>query len=160
VTGDDWERDRHRLEARELSFTDFLSRRGLVLRTDLLRVWGSWLTPVFEPRRFRAWFFVAELPGQQRTRDVSTESDEVAWLPVRDAIRAVDDRRMLMLPPTYCTCLELFDCTTPGQVLASADERDLIPVEPEAVIDGEDAYLTIPDRLVTLGAEVRERMGS
>jgi 8-oxo-dGTP pyrophosphatase MutT (NUDIX family) len=160
TTGDDWERDRHRLEARELSFTDFLTRRGLVLRTDLLRVWGSWLTPVFEPKRFRAWFFVAELPGQQRTRDVSTESDEVAWLPVREAIRAVDERRMLMLPPTYCTCLELFDCTTPGEALASADERDLVPVEPEAVIDGDDAYLTIPDRLVTLGAEVRERMGS
>ena len=32
-------------------------------------------------------FFVAELPAGQVTRDVSTESDHVVWLPVREAIR-------------------------------------------------------------------------
>ena len=36
TTGDDWEADRVALEAKELSFTAFLDRRGLVLRTDLL----------------------------------------------------------------------------------------------------------------------------
>jgi 8-oxo-dGTP pyrophosphatase MutT (NUDIX family) len=100
TTGEDWEADRRRLEAREVSFTDFLERRGLKLRTDLLRLWGSWVTPVFEPRRFNARFFVAELPTGQLTRDVSTESDAVVWLSIRDAIRAVDEHQMLMLPPT------------------------------------------------------------
>ena len=66
--------------------TDFLTRRGLVLRTDLLGVWAAWLTPVFEPKRYRTWFFVAALPEGQRTRDVSTESSEVAWLPAADAV--------------------------------------------------------------------------
>ena len=42
TTGDDWEADRRALEARELSFTDFLDRRGLVLRTDLLGAWAGW----------------------------------------------------------------------------------------------------------------------
>ncbi len=37
TTGEDWEADRVALETRALSFTDFLDRRGLVLRTDLLR---------------------------------------------------------------------------------------------------------------------------
>lgn len=45
VTGEDWERDRASLEGRELAFTDFLERRGLVLRTDLLAPWRAWLTP-------------------------------------------------------------------------------------------------------------------
>src|SRR6185369_8122118 len=95
TTGADWEADRTALEAREVSFTSFLEHRGLRLRTDLLRLWGSWVTPVFEPRRFNARFFVAELPAGQVTRDVSTESDEVVWLPIRDAIRAVDAHEML-----------------------------------------------------------------
>lgn len=158
TTGADWEEDRRRLEARELSFTDFLQQRGLVLRTDLLRAWGSWLTPVFEPRRFRAWFFVAELPPGQRTRDVSTESDAVTWLPVREAIRAVDEGDMLMLPPTYVTCLELFDCATGADALAAAEQRDLVPVEPVAELDGDRAYLTIPEHLTELGERVRARM--
>ena len=79
TTGSDWEADRQALEARELAFTEFLDRRGLVLRTDLLGVWAGWLTPVFEPRRYRTWFFVAALPQGQRTRDVSTESSSVEW---------------------------------------------------------------------------------
>ena len=68
TTGDDWEADRLALEARELSLTDLLRRRGLVLRADLLGAWSGWLTPEFEPRRYRTWFFVAELPAGQRTR--------------------------------------------------------------------------------------------
>ena len=63
TTGEDWEADRVALEKRDLAFTEFLARRGLVLRSDLLGVWSGWLTPVFEPRRYRTWFFVAELPG-------------------------------------------------------------------------------------------------
>ncbi len=158
TTGEDWEADRHRLETREVSFTDFLERRGVKLRTDLLRFWGSWVTPVFEPRRFNARFFLADLPAGQATRDVSTESDEVVWLPVRDAIRAVDQHEMLMLPPTYCTCLELFDFTDPAQALAEAEGRDVSAVEPQAVVDVEGAYLSIPDRLVRLGEDVARRM--
>lgn len=160
TTGEDWEADRHRLETREVSFTDFLERRGLSLRTDLLRFWGSWVTPVFEPRRFHARFFVADLPAGQATRDVSTESDEVVWLPVREAIRAVDEHRMTMLPPTYCTCLELYDHTDTAQVLAAAAGRDVSVVEPQAVVDAEGAHLSIPDRLVRLGEDVARRMAA
>ena len=39
TTGDDWEADRAALESRELAMTEFLTRRGLVLRTDLLGAW-------------------------------------------------------------------------------------------------------------------------
>ena len=42
TTGEDWEADRVALESRALSMTDFLTRRGLVLRTDLLGVWAAW----------------------------------------------------------------------------------------------------------------------
>lgn len=158
TTGADWEEDRRRLEARELSFTDFLSARGLKLRADLLRVWGSWVTPVFEPRRFRAWFFLAEMPAGQVTRDVSTESDDVTWLSVADAVAAVDAGEMLMLPPTYCTCLELFAHATPAEALAAAEHRDLTPIQPSAEIRGDEAFLTVPDRLTRLAQQVRERM--
>jgi 8-oxo-dGTP pyrophosphatase MutT (NUDIX family) len=158
TTGPDWEEDRRRLEARELSFTEFLQRRGLRLRTDLLRLWGSWVTPVFEPRRYNARFFVAELPAGQVTRDVSTESDHVVWMPVRDAIRAVDEQQMLMLPPTYCTCLELYDFERPADVLTATEHRDLTSVEPEALVDEDGAYLSIPERLVALAEDVGARM--
>src|SRR4029077_4629923 len=118
TTGDDWEADRLAMEGKELAFTSFLERRGLVLRTDLLGVWDAWCTPEFEPRRFRTWFFVAALPPGQRTRDVSSESSSVTWLSAAGACDGVDSGELGMMPPTYLTCLEVAQHHTPDDLLA------------------------------------------
>jgi 8-oxo-dGTP pyrophosphatase MutT (NUDIX family) len=150
TTGEDWEFDRAALEARELAFTEFLDRRGLVLRTDLLGVWAAWLTPVFEPRRYRTWFFVAELPEGQRTRDVSTESDQVTWLPAMRAVDDVEAERMLMLPPTFLTCLEVGQYADPAGVLDAAHGRGVEMFMPEVEQNDEGGTLSIPPRYETL----------
>ena len=142
----DWEADRAALEARELAFTEFLDRRGLVLRTDLLGVWAAWLTPVFEPRRYRTWFFVADLPEGQRTRDVSTESDQVTWLPAMQAVtRRRAASRCSMLPPTYLTCLEVGQYADPAAVLDAARDRSVEMFMPEVEETDEGGTLSIPD---------------
>ena len=147
TTGDDWESDRRALEAKELSFTSFLSRRGLVLRSDLLGAWAAWCTPEFEPRRFRTWFFVAALPPGQRTRDVSSESSSVTWLPALGACDAVDTHELGMMPPTYVTCLEVGQYADPGAVLAAAVGRDLEMFTP--AVEGADdaATMSVPTRV-------------
>ena len=147
TTGPDWEQDRAALEARELAFTEFLTRRGLVLRTDLLGAWAGWLTPVFEPRRYRTWFFVADLPEGQHTRDVSTESDHVTWLPALEAVTEVEAERMLMLPPTYLTCLEVGQYADPDAVVAASRERTIEMFMPEVEETEEGGLLSVPPRL-------------
>ena len=147
TTGDDWEADRVALESRELAMTDFLTRRGLVLRTDLLGVWGAWLTPVFEPKRYRTWFFVALLPEGQRTRDVSTESSEVTWLPASDAVAMTEREEMLMLPPTYLTTLEVAQYAGPAEVLDVAHERTVEMHTPDIEVLGDGWTLSMPEHL-------------
>jgi 8-oxo-dGTP pyrophosphatase MutT (NUDIX family) len=150
TTGDDWEADRRALEAKDLSFTAFLERRGLVLRTDLLGAWSAWCTPEFEPRRFRTWFFVAALPPGQRTRDVSSESSSVTWTSALEACDAVDAHELGMMPPTYLTCLEVGQYADPDAVLAAAVGRDLAMFTPEVEGDGEAATMSVPERTVPL----------
>ena len=144
TTADDWEADRVALEKRELALTELLSRRGLVLRTDLLGAWSGWLTPIFEPRRYRTWFFVAELPEGQRTRDVSSESDHVVWLPVSRALLQAEAREILMLPPTYITMLEVAEYADPEAVIDAAAERRVEMFCPAVEEDGEAFTLTRP----------------
>ena len=144
TSGDDWEADRVALEGRALALTDFLDRRGLVLRSDLLGAWSGWLTPEFEPRRYRTWFFVAALPEGQVTRDVSSESSAVAWLPVADALRRADAGEVTMMPPTYLTCLDVARHGAPVDVLADARDRRVTMFMPEVVtVDGEST-LSVP----------------
>jgi len=152
TTGEDWETDRLALEAKELAFTTFLERRGLVLRTDLLGVWSAWCTPEFEPRRFRTWFFVAVLPRGQRTRDVSTESASVTWLPASGACDAVDAGELGMMPPTYLTCLEVAQHASPDAVLTAAEGRVVEMFTPAVEGEGGAATLSMPERLWPLVA--------
>lgn len=79
TSGADWEADRTALLDRSLSLAQLLARRGLVLRSDLLRPWARWITPVTEARRYDTRFFAAALPPGQRTRDVGGEAEQVAW---------------------------------------------------------------------------------
>lgn len=155
TTGADWEADRVALESRDLSMTDFLTRRGLVLRTDLLGVWDAWLTPVFEPKRYRTWFFVALLPSGQVTRDVSTESSEVAWIPARVAAVQADAGELALMPPTYLTSLEIGEHETPEEVLAVASGRSAEMFTPSIEPLGEGWTLSMPDRLRALVAQRR-----
>ncbi len=155
TTGADWEADRVALEARELSMTELLERRGLVLRTDLLGVWSGWLTPAFEPKRYRTWFFVALLPTGQRTRDVSSESSSVTWLPALAAPDQVDAGEMMMLPPTYLTCLEVGQYADPVAVLDAAHGRSVEMFTPGLEPVGEGHALSMPDSLRPLLAARR-----
>jgi 8-oxo-dGTP pyrophosphatase MutT (NUDIX family) len=150
------EAERAALESRELSLASLLADRGWVLRTDLMSVLGGWLTPVFEPRRFRTWFFVAAMPSGQVTRDVSSESDTVAWMSLRSAIASVDSGEMLMLPPTYATCCELYAALTPDDALALAASLPHELIEPRASESGNT--LVIPERFVELGISVGKQV--
>ncbi|MFH9134470.1 NUDIX hydrolase [Streptomyces sp. NPDC017524] len=144
TTGDDWEADREALVARELSFAEFLDRRGLVLRSDLLGAWARWITPEFEPRRYDTWFFVAALPEGQRTRDVSTEADRTVWIAPADAARRYDRGELLMMPPTVTTLRALAPYRTAAEALGAADAQDMAPVLAQARLEGGELVLSWP----------------
>ncbi|MEU9188274.1 NUDIX hydrolase [Streptomyces sp. NPDC048484] len=138
TTGDDWEADRAALVARDLSFAEFLDRRGLVLRSDLLGAWTRWITPEFEPRRYDTWFFVAVLPEGQRTRNASTEADRTVWIRPADAMAGYESGDLLMMPPTIATLRRIGAYATAAEALAAAPGLDMTPVLARArLADGE-----------------------
>jgi 8-oxo-dGTP pyrophosphatase MutT (NUDIX family) len=112
----DWETERRRLVARDLTLTDLLNQRNVRLRDDLLLPWARWITPEFEPRRFDAWFFVALLPEAQTARDVSGEADRTTWI----SPAAADG--LMMLPPTRSILDDLRAYESIADVIAA--ERD------------------------------------
>ena len=102
-SGPSWEADRAALVAGDVTLAELLSRRGLVLRADLLVPWARWITPEGEPRRFDARFFAAALPAGQVATGHAAESDRIAWLRPADAIESARAGQISMLPPTATT---------------------------------------------------------
>ncbi|MFJ9728331.1 NUDIX hydrolase [Streptomyces sp. NPDC101209] len=144
TTGEDWEADRAALVARDFSFAEFLDRRGLVLRSDLLGAWARWITPEFEARRYDTFFFVAALPHGQRTRNASTEADRTVWIRPQDAAEGYDKGELLMMPPTIATLRALAPYGTAADALAAAPGQDMTAVLAQARLEDGRIVLTWP----------------
>src|SRR5436190_1805919 len=146
--GDEWEADRLALIARDLSFAEMLARRGLVVRTDLLRPWGHWVTPDVESRRFDTRFFVAALPSGQLTRDVGGEADRVHWMRPVDAIAENERGEMVLLPPTHATLTDLMAYDAVADVLGT--DRNVTRIAPKVLVEDIDGVAGGPTLRFTL----------
>jgi len=142
TTGADWEADRQALLDRSLSLAELLGRRGLILRSDLLRPWARWITPAAEPRRFDARFFAAALPPGQRTRDVGGEAAAVQWITPAAALEAGRAGQIELWLPTAMTLAELCDHGEVAEVLAA--EREIAPRLPELFEEDGQTWLSVP----------------
>lgn len=142
TTSDEWEADRQALLDRSLSLAEMLARRRLVVRSDLLRPWSRWITPVIEPRRFDARFFAAALPSGQRTRDVGGEAAEVAWVQPAAAVEAGRRGEIRLFPPTAVTLSEIAACGDLTTVLGGP--REVAPLIPEVQLREGAVWLTVP----------------
>ncbi|MEV0454265.1 NUDIX hydrolase [Catellatospora methionotrophica] len=80
---------------------------GVTLLPAALTPWHRWLTPVFEPRRFDTWFFLAAMPDGQEAALPEFEADQARWLTLEDAITEHEAGDLPMLPPTLVTLREL-----------------------------------------------------
>jgi len=143
--GEDWEADRAALLARSVSLAGLLRRRDLVLRSDLLRPWSRWITPVTEERRYDTRFFAAALPAGQRARDVSGEADDAAWVAPGEAIAAARRKEIFLLPPTAVTLGELDACA--GLPAALAARRRITALIPKVFMADGAVWLTVPPGL-------------
>jgi 8-oxo-dGTP pyrophosphatase MutT (NUDIX family) len=142
TTSEEWEADRHALLDRSVSLAELLSRRGLVLRADLLRPWSRWITPVMEPRRFDTRFFAAALPAGQRPRDVGGEASAVAWIEPAKALAGGRQGELALMPPTMVSLTELAACGTREAALAGP--RQVAPIIPEVQLREGAVWLTVP----------------
>ena len=166
--------DTRRLLDGSVSLGGLLSRRGLVLRADLLTPWARWITPEVSPRRFDTWFFAAALPpgqtaalppegrgargvrgdgspqeqggsgGDRSSRD-NTESDSGTWLAPAAALEAARAGQITLLPPTAVTLAELAAHQDVASILAQ--RRTITPLLPRVVVEDERAWLAMPQAI-------------
>jgi 8-oxo-dGTP pyrophosphatase MutT (NUDIX family) len=140
---------REDIESGRASFGDLLAEHGLRPDVTALAPWAHWITPVGEPRRYDARFFLAALPAGARARDLTSESVVAGWVRPADGLADVEAGRRSMMPPTLITLRSLVPFATVQHVLAAAPTRQLMEVRPRLVFapDG-SASAELPDGTV------------
>jgi 8-oxo-dGTP pyrophosphatase MutT (NUDIX family) len=122
-------REQERLVTGEQSLAHLLRRRGFVLRSDLLRPWAHWVTPLFEPRRYDTRFFLAAVPpGQEAMHVLDGEADASAWWSADEVLERCRRGEILLMPPTL-VCLEEL-AAAPGVEALLAGERRVREILP------------------------------
>src|SRR5579863_3665524 len=136
----DLAQDRRALLEGSLSLSELLSRRGLLLRADLLTPWARWITPEISPRRYDTWFFAAGLPAAR-----GGESDSGTWWRPAAALEAARAGQITLLPPTAVTLAELAAYQDVAGILG--ERRVITPLMPTVVVEDERTWLAMPQEV-------------
>jgi 8-oxo-dGTP pyrophosphatase MutT (NUDIX family) len=87
---------------REAGVRELEEETRLRLSPELLRPLSRWTTPARRPRRYRAWFFLAEHPGGEVRVDGS-EIHEHRWLTPGAALEGRHRGSLILPPPVFVT---------------------------------------------------------
>jgi 8-oxo-dGTP pyrophosphatase MutT (NUDIX family) len=107
---------------------------------------SRWITPAELRIRFDTRFFLAPLPaGAPEPRPDGAETVDVAWFAPRAALDAHARGELMLVFPTIKTLEDLAGFASVEAVLAWATGREVRPIRPRVVLEGEVARIVLPD---------------
>jgi 8-oxo-dGTP pyrophosphatase MutT (NUDIX family) len=105
---------------------------------------SRWITPPQVKTRFDTHFFLATLPEGQEPRVDGEECVDFGWFTPRAALDAAHREEILLVFPTIKHLEQLSAFPSADAVLEHARGRDVEPVVPHVVMDGEVARVVLP----------------
>jgi 8-oxo-dGTP pyrophosphatase MutT (NUDIX family) len=105
---------------------------------------SRWITPAEVLTRFDTHFFLASLPDGQEPRIDGDECVDLGWFTPRAALDACNAGELELVFPTIKHLEQLGDFATVADLLAYAVEREVRPIEPKVVLEGEVARILLP----------------
>jgi 8-oxo-dGTP pyrophosphatase MutT (NUDIX family) len=131
----------HRLaavrELREEAAIELPGPEGLVK-------FSRWITPAAVKIRFDTHFFLATLPDGQQPAVDGEECVDLGWFTPQGALDAHAEGEILLVFPTIKHLEQLRDFASVEALLDCARGREVLPVEPRVVVEGEVARILLP----------------
>jgi 8-oxo-dGTP pyrophosphatase MutT (NUDIX family) len=112
---------------------------------DALVRFSRWITPPEIAIRFDTHFFLAELTDEQPVRVDGDEIVDHRWATPAGALRAWEDEEIALVFPTIRTLQQLGEFCSVAELLRRTRGREVRPLVPHVVTDGEVARIVLPD---------------
>jgi 8-oxo-dGTP pyrophosphatase MutT (NUDIX family) len=111
---------------------------------DALVKFSRWITPAQVQIRFDTHFFLAGLPAGQEPKVDGEECVDLGWFTPEAALDAHGAGELALVFPTIKHLEQLREFASVDALLAHARGRDVQPVEPRVVLEGEVARILLP----------------
>lgn len=124
-----------------------LDAPDLVADLDRIEQWSRWITPVNEPKRYDACFFITTLRPDEANQGANAHHDDIetvdsVWIRPVDAL---NDSDCFLAPPTFITLHELASFPTAASAMDAAATRHVQPIMPvHSRDDAERLVIALP----------------
>jgi 8-oxo-dGTP pyrophosphatase MutT (NUDIX family) len=105
---------------------------------------SRWITPAAVQIRFDTHFFLAPLPPGQEPQVDGEECVDLGWFTPPAALAAHREAEIVLVFPTIKHLEQLGAFSSVDDLLAYARGRDVQPVQPRVVLEGEVARVLLP----------------
>jgi 8-oxo-dGTP pyrophosphatase MutT (NUDIX family) len=105
---------------------------------------SRWITPAEVRIRFDTWFFLASLPAGAQARVDGSEIVDARWYAPAAALEARTRGELFLVFPTIKHLEQLSAFESAAALLAHARGREVHPVQPRVVMQGETARIVLP----------------
>jgi 8-oxo-dGTP pyrophosphatase MutT (NUDIX family) len=119
-------------------------REEASLEVDALIRFSRWITPPQVKIRFDTLFFLAPAPAGAEPQPDGGETVDLRWFTPREALAADRRGEIALVFPTIKTLEQLEGFGSADELLAWADGREVEPIEPQVVLEGEVARVVLP----------------
>jgi 8-oxo-dGTP pyrophosphatase MutT (NUDIX family) len=118
---------------------------GLRLPDDAAVVpFSRWITPTEVKTRFDTWFFAARAPEDAEARPDGAECVDARWIRPAEALEAGSRGELQLGFPTVRHLEQLSESSSVDDTLDAARGREVKPVLPKVVSDGDAARVVLP----------------
>ena len=114
------------------------------LDPDELVKFSRWITPRQVEIRFDTHFFVARLPGRAAVVVDGSEIVDHRWYAPGEALEAHRRDELALVFPTIKHLEQLAGFGSADELVEHARSREVVPVEPRVLIEGEVARVVLP----------------
>jgi 8-oxo-dGTP pyrophosphatase MutT (NUDIX family) len=105
---------------------------------------SRWITPAEVKIRFDTWFYLAPAPAGVQAHPDGGEVVDARWYEPVAALAARRDGELFLVFPTIKHLEQLSGFATADELLAHARGREISPVQPRVLLQGETARIVLP----------------
>jgi len=112
-----------------------------------LVAYSRWITPRVAPIRFDTRFYLALAPAHSPPKPDGSETVDAGWFRPQDALDRHRSGELPLVFPTIKHLESLVGFADSAEALEEARRREVKPVEPEVVGEGDQRRIVLPDEL-------------
>jgi 8-oxo-dGTP pyrophosphatase MutT (NUDIX family) len=111
---------------------------------EALVEFSRWITPAQVKIRFDTRFYLVAAPPDAAPVADGAECVDLGWFTPAGALEAYAREEIVLVLPTIKTLEQLAPFGSADELLGWADGREVVPIEPQVVVEGEVARVVLP----------------